>query len=278
MAITINILQNVCRGFFSMINTLYYIGVFCQIGNLTHGLRELYNYSSLMKKLFSNQEVQFILIFCGIFLVTISILTIVGLIPSELKVNGGETFEQKTRTAVREIIEGKPATSSVSQSTSLNTSANTASVKNTIYAENPIRIVIPAISVDSAIVNPGSTNHEVLDSSLTKGVVRYPGSGFPGSGNMFLFGHSTGFSVVQNKAYKVFNNLQNLKSGDRIEIYGAQGIYTYQVRSVKKVNKDNALVTFDTKNNMITLSTCDSFGKASDRFVVEGDFVSVIKR
>jgi LPXTG-site transpeptidase (sortase) family protein len=95
---------------------------------------------------------------------------------------------------------------------------------------------------------------------------------------MFLFGHSTGFSVVQNKAFKVFNNLQNLKSGDTIIVHGNEGVYTYTVKTVKKVDKENALVKFDTQNNMITLSTCDSFGKASDRYVVEGDLVSVIKK
>ncbi|MFM2383728.1 MAG: hypothetical protein RIQ72_300 [Candidatus Parcubacteria bacterium] len=257
-----------------------------------------------MKKLFSSQEIKFILIFGLIFIGTVLILTVFGLIPSEFKVDGGQTLEQKTQSAVREILEGKPQegvnvqnnnTSKNDskadvpvQSTSESTSRNAATQTNEnsssklgseiIYAENPLRIVIPSIGVDSLILNPTSAKHEILDTELTKGVVRYPGSGLPGSGNMFLFGHSTGFSVVQNKAFKVFNNLQNVKSGDTITIHGNEGIYTYTVKTVKKVDKENALVKFDTQNNMITLSTCDSFGKASDRYVVEGDLVSVVKK
>lgn len=222
-----------------------------------------------MKKLFSSQEIKFIIVFACIFIGSAVILTILGLIPSEFKVNGGETFEQKTQSAVRELIEGNNTDDIY---------ANVSDEDNDIiYAENPVRLIIPSIDVDSVIFNPNSAKHEVLDGELTKGVVRYPGSGLPGSGNMFLFGHSTGFSVVQNKAFKVFNNLQKLKEGDTIIVHGTKGVYTYTVKTIRKVDKENALVKFDTQNNMITLSTCDSFGKASDRYVVEGDLVSVMK-
>ncbi len=247
-----------------------------------------------MKKIFSSQEIKFILVFSGIFIMTVVILTAFGMVPSEFKVNGGETFEQRTQSAVREVFEGKSPEAPTSlresklesQKTNQNEAKNNTETNNSdrdtaanvIYAENPIRIVIPSIEVDSLILNPTSAKHEILDAELTKGVVRYPGSGLPGSGNMFLFGHSTSFGVVQNKAFKVFNNLQNLRAGDKINIYGNEGVYVYSVTTVKKVDKDNALVQFDTQNDMITLSTCDSFGKPSDRYVVEGDLVSVSKR
>lgn len=256
-----------------------------------------------MKKIFSSQEIKFILVFAGIFIMSVVILSLLGLVPSEFKVNGGETFEQRAQSAVREVFEGRSSESSISVTGSVKESGsdlesqtvsqnntknnpqtdgssvvNTPNTTNTIYAENPIRIVIPSIDVDSIILNPTSAKNEILDAELTKGVVRYPGSGLPGSGNMFLFGHSTGFSIVQNKAFKVFNNLQNLRAGDKITIYGNEGVYVYSVKTVKKVDKDNALVKFDTQNDMITLSTCDSFGKPSDRYVVEGDLVSVSKR
>lgn len=255
------------------------------------------------KKLFSKHELQFIMWFCIIFLVSIGLLAALGLIPSEFKFNGGETFEQKTRNAIRQIIEGntnatnppritnKPntvitGTNGNGGQNGIGTGTNTnpqniaivANTGETIYAEEPVRINIPAIGVNSIIKNPTSTNHETLDAELTKGVVRYPGSGFPGSGNMFLFGHSTGFSLVQNQAYKVFNRLKDMKNGDTITIHGTVATYEYRVTSVKKVDKESTLVSFDTKKNMITLSTCDSFGKAADRFVVEGELVSVVKK
>lgn len=254
-----------------------------------------------MRKIFSRHEVQFIMWFCGIFLISIALLALFGLIPSEFSVTGGETLEQKTRSAVREFIEGKPSDTAsnaaqngapygqpIDGSAQLNGSNSnnnypltvntTAGTSETIYAEDPIRLVIPTIALDTVVVNPKNTNHEVLDAELQKGAVHYPGSGYPGSGNMFLFGHSTGFSVVQNQAYKVFNKLKNLKQGDEITVYGKVGVYTYRVTSVKKAPKESVLVTFDTKKNMITLSTCDSFGKRTDRYVVEGDLISISKR
>lgn len=271
-----------------------------------------------MKALFERHEIRFIIWTSVIFLVSIVGLVITGFIPTEFKVGGGETFEQRTRTAVREILEGKAGTPNTQagiagtngnavggtnnstnntntgngQSATNITGANygqstgpatsypviTTTGNNSIRAENPVRIVIPAISVDGNIVNPNDTSFEVLDTALTKGAVRYPGSGYPGSGNMFIFGHSTSFSVVQNQAYKIFNKLKNLKTGDVITIYGTSASYEYRVTTVKKVDKSKELVEFDTTQNMLTLSTCDSFGRAEDRYVIEAQYIGATMR
>lgn len=280
-----------------------------------------------MKHIFKKHEIQFILWTSGVFLISVIVLVALGLVPSEFKISGGETFEQKTRIAVREILEGKSSTLITGQNTNaiVNSNSNSNSIVNqkgyndvylsenkrrdmnestnigshnsqsvsnqqiksnskdqsnlsinsNLKIETPIRIVIPSISVDTIILNPKSTSFEVLDSALTTGAVRYPGSGYPGLGNMFVFGHSTGFSVVQNPAYKIFNKLKNVTRGDIVLIYSQESIYEYEITSIKKVDKDKALVEFDTNRNMITLSTCDSFGRPQDRYVVEGDFVGI---
>ncbi len=292
-----------------------------------------------MKNLFERHEIQFIAWFCGIFLLSVMVLAMFGLLPSEFTPGGGKTFEQITRDAVREIVEGKPldpsqqsgnANGNGSQvasnagqnangenidplnpanSTPANnsgygrdyvnpnasTNMNDANMGNGVsgaidtntqiktnsgavmYAEEPTRLVISSLGVDTVIANPKSTNAEVLDAALTKSAVRYPGSGLPGIGNMFIFGHSTGFSVVQNQAYKVFNKIKNAKAGAIITVYSKSATYQYSVTSVKLVDKSKELVTFDTENNMLTLSTCDSFGRDQDRYVLEADLVSVTK-
>ena len=152
------------------------------------------------------------------------------------------------------------------------------SVKESIgnrVGELPINIIISNIGVDSPIYNPATTSVKVLDDYLTKGVVRYPGSGLlGGSGNIFLFGHSTGFKIVNNQAYKAFNGLKELKHGDLIYIYSEKYEYNYKVSSVKVISADKALVEFDTVGKMLTLSTCDSFGAKSDRIVVQSEFLS----
>lgn len=142
-----------------------------------------------------------------------------------------------------------------------------------IAIELPSRIEIPKVGINIEVRNPSSTDYKALDNELTKGAVRYPGSGYPGKGNMLLFGHSTGYKVVRNQAYKAFNNIKTLVEGDSIFIYTETETYEYRVTSVKKVNKYDTKITFEGAGDMITLSTCDSFGTKSDRYVVEASLV-----
>lgn len=133
----------------------------------------------------------------------------------------------------------------------------------------PAKIIIKKINMNVDVSNPESTNTTSLDALLTKGPVRYPGSGILSSGNMFIFGHSTGFKVVKNQAYKVFNQIKTLEEGDEIEIKSMGGMsHFYSVVSVKGVSKYETYINFESKKPELTLSTCDSFGTATDRYVV----------
>lgn len=196
----------------------------------------------------------------GIFLVTLALLAVFGLIPNELQTDtsGGPSYLDQFRISATNIFKDQKTVTNV----------------DVTKGEVPLRIMIEKAGVDSIIVNPTNADVDVLDNELSKGVVHYPGSGTLGSGNVFLFGHSTSFKIVQNKAYKVFNNLSTLKSDDLIKIYSNTSVYTYKINSVELVNKEKTLVEFDTKNQMVTISTCDSFGQKSDRYVVKADFVS----
>ena len=139
--------------------------------------------------------------------------------------------------------------------------------------ENPIRIVIDKIGVDSSVSNPNTTNITTLDEYLTQGAVRYPNSGLIGSGNMFIFGHSTGLAVVRNQAYKTFNGLKDLKRGDIIKVYGSSAVYQYMVSSVTLADATIDYVKFGGTKNMLTISTCNTFGEKSERYVVEADYI-----
>ena len=230
---------------------------------------------------FEKHEIRFILIFSGFFLATIMLLAGLGLVPSEFQENTNQGVIDQLKNAAIAPLEGDNG-SQGSNGGDLTTQNNGNQVKNsgtngtvpsnTNY-EYPIRIVIPAVGVDGVVKNPSSNNIDALDNALTLGAVRYPKSGLPGIGNMFIFGHSTGFKIVQNKAYKVFNTIKNVNQGDEIQVYGDKNVYVYKVLSVKEVNKDETLVSFDTKGPaMLTLSTCDSFGTKTDRFVVQAVF------
>lgn len=141
-------------------------------------------------------------------------------------------------------------------------------------AEAPVRIVAETLGIDTQIINPGSRDIEVLDQALLSGAVHYPGSGnLNENSNVFLFGHSTGFRVVQNEAYKAFNGLKDAKEGDLIRVQSEKNEYVYRVSKVSLVHADQALVELETGVKKLTLSTCNSFGAKQERYVVEADFV-----
>lgn len=200
-----------------------------------------------------------ILVFGGVFLIALfasfGLLYLLGFVPTQ--------FEEQTRdnTVASQITDG------AFQGLGLISSSSLSSSNVAPKGELPVRIVASSIGLDSLVEIPSSTNFTVLDNELAKGPVYYPGSGQAGTGNMFIFGHSTGFKVVINKAYQVFNHLKDLKEGDEIKVYSAQKVYVYKVQSIKLVDGKETLVDFSHNSNILTLSTCDSFGKQTDRYV-----------
>jgi LPXTG-site transpeptidase (sortase) family protein len=242
--------------------------------------------------LFSPKEASFIGWFMLIFLGSAGVLALFGLLPSEFteQSNGqtlsdriaggvlGTNTESNTQTdnslglPFSESALGILNSTGSRPNTQVNNQITTSTQKTAVGL--PTRLIIPSIAVDTKVYIPRSTATAVLDADLQKGPVYYPGSGTINTGNMFIFGHSTGHAVVINKAYKVFNELKNLTSGDIIYVESEGKRFTYRVRSVDKVDKDETLVTFDTKAHLLTLSTCNSFGSKSDRFVVVAEFVN----
>jgi len=206
--------------------------------------------NSLEKRpLWKSHKKELIILFFVILFSSLSIIFLFNLVPTELEFGPGQDVTKET------------------------------TVKNegdlVIKAILPNHIKIPKIDVDVSISNPESDSVTILDEYLKKGAVHYPGSGNLLVGNMFLFAHSTGIKVVQNQAYKAFNNLKSLSSGDVIEVSGEDGkIYVYKVSSVKLATDKDVLVTFDRKDRMLTLSTCNTFGQKSERYVVEAYFDS----
>ena len=146
--------------------------------------------------------------------------------------------------------------------------------KGNAIGELPLTLTAPEVGINTQVYNPDSTSTDVLDSWLTKGAVRYPGSGLPGgTGNVYIFGHSTGFKVVHNQAYKTFVGLDKLQPGDPVYVDSADYQYTYKVQWVKMETADEALVVFNTNENLLTLSTCDTFASKEDRYVMQAQYV-----
>lgn len=141
--------------------------------------------------------------------------------------------------------------------------------------KQPVRLVIEKIGTDAPVENPQSRDIAVLDAALLKGVVHYPGSGsLESNTNMFIFGHSTNWTSVNNQAFKSLNRLNELRLGDEIKLFSDEKEYIYKVTSVALVDQNEALVKFETGKRKLTLSTCDTFGKRDARFVVTADFIN----
>lgn len=226
-----------------------------------------------LDSLFTAKESSFIAWFSVFFLGSAAILAVLGFLPSEFQEHSSNT------SFVKALEEGVSGTLNQQVGVEKNTGEYSFLSSKTLPVANgkahtetniiPDTLVIPVIGVNTVIKNPSSTDIDVLDQELTKGAVRYPGSGTVGNGNMFIFGHSTGYKVVINKAYKVFNDLKTLTKGDVILLQSGAKTYEYRVTTVQKVNKETTEIIFDSKTNMLTLATCDSFGAKSDRYIVE---------
>lgn len=139
----------------------------------------------------------------------------------------------------------------------------------------PDRIVIPSLGKELPVSNPQTRNIAALDEELKSAVVRYPDAATLGqnNGNTLIFGHSSHLPVVRNKLYKAFNDIETLSVGDTVQAYSGGDVYTYHVTRVYEASAEDDSIPLATDGHQLTLLTCDTFGKKSDRFVVEAKFV-----
>ncbi len=139
--------------------------------------------------------------------------------------------------------------------------------------ENPVRVVAKDIGLDAKVVNPTSTDTEVLDEALTHGALRYPTSNQLGvNGTVVLFGHSSYLPVVYHQYYKTFDGIQDLKRGAVISVYSGTTEYRFTVTGVRVADADADVIDLPQDGMHLTLVTCNSFEDKSKRFVVTADF------
>lgn len=139
-------------------------------------------------------------------------------------------------------------------------------------ANNPIRLYIPKVGLDTIIQNPSTNNIVALNNTLLYGPARYPESGdMENSKNVLIFGHSSNLPVVHNQNFKVFNGLKVLTEGDDIILFSGSKGYRYTVRTVRLTSADTEVITFSDDRELI-LSTCNTLGAKEERYVVTASF------
>jgi len=77
--------------------------------------------------------------------------------------------------------------------------------------------------------------------------------------------------VISGHRETAFSQLNKLKIGNQLIVKTSAGSFTYEVSSIRIVNKDDKTVIVPTKNAVLTLTTCYPFnfiGNAPDRYIV----------
>jgi sortase A len=122
-----------------------------------------------------------------------------------------------------------------------------------------LRLVIPAINVDSQVVQGDGWDQ------LKKGIGQRIGTPDPGQvGNLVLSAHDDIFG-------EIFRHLDGLKPGDELQIYTASQIFSYVVTSSRLVAPTDVSVMNATRYPSVTLISCYPYLVDRQRIVVFAD-------
>jgi sortase A len=144
---------------------------------------------------------------------------------------------------------------------SLDNPAQGANVEYPAAGDNIGSLTIPALKQKLPIIEGTGTDE------LKKGVGHFIQSVLPGQeDNCVLSGHRD----------TVFANLGKLKIGDQLIVQTSAGTYTYEIKGIRIVHKDDKTVIVPADHAILTVTTCYPFsyiGNAPDRYILIADLV-----
>lgn len=213
-----------------------------------------------------------IVVFIVIFFLMSVFLVLIDFFPEPPEVVQNQLPKTSSVTTVAELTRATPV-----QNVNL-VAGPTPAIMQAPTGLRPTRIVVPKVGVDTPVLNPVSNNLATLDEALLSGAVRYPGTAFLNEeGSVVIFGHQSYLPVVRNPAFKAFNDLQELVSGDTISVYAGGMEFRYSVRSVVLQTTDAGSIQLETKGQTLTLVTCNSLGAKEERYIVTADLIGTYK-
>ncbi len=132
-------------------------------------------------------------------------------------------------------------------------------------------IVIPTLGINAKViknVNPYDAN--IYQKALTRGVAHAEGTALPdGTGNIFIFSHSSENFYEAVRYNSVFYLLPKLEIGDTISLYYNSIKYDYHVSEKKIVDPANTqYLTKKSDKPQLTLMTCYPPGTNFKRFII----------
>lgn len=134
---------------------------------------------------------------------------------------------------------------------------------------------IESIGIEDIIITPNveSSDEEIYNKYLKRGVAHFRGTPLPGDGgNSFIYGHSSVesfFSRHQNLPETIFTRLENIEVGDDVYITRDGEELHYIVRK-KKIVEATDFSILDTQGDKetVTLMTCWPLGIGTKRLIV----------
>lgn len=128
--------------------------------------------------------------------------------------------------------------------------------------ENIGELIIPKLEAKLPII------HGTDEDELEKGVGHFAGSVLPGEkDNSILSGHRD----------TVFRKLGEVGVGDLLIVQTTAGEFTYKVKKVRIVDKDDPTVIVPKPNATLTVSTCYPFhfiGASPERYILVADLIA----
>jgi len=127
--------------------------------------------------------------------------------------------------------------------------------------ENIGNLIIPAIDQIIPIF------HGTDEDELKKGIGHFARSVLPGENdNSVLSGHRD----------TVFSELGQLEINDQLIVETSAGIFTYEIKEIQIVDKDDKTIILPTDHAVLTVTTCYPFGfigLAPDRYILTADLI-----
>jgi len=136
------------------------------------------------------------------------------------------------------------------------------------YDKGDFFLNIDKISVNAPVIpDVDGANKEVYFSSLQKGVAHMSGTAKPGEkGNVVLFGHSNYYENDPGLYKQIFKNLDDMESGDNINIRYLGQDYNYTVIKQQIVKPEDTWVISAPYD--LTLITCWPPGTIEKRLII----------
>ncbi len=136
------------------------------------------------------------------------------------------------------------------------------------YDKGDFFISIDKISVNAPVISDvDGADKEAYFSSLQKGVAHMSGTAKPGEkGNVVIFGHSNFYENDPGSYKQVFKNLNEIQSGDKIDIRYKGQNYNYAVAKQQIVKPEDTWIISAPYD--LTLITCWPPGTIEKRLII----------